>query len=101
MIGSFAWVCRKHYYKGRHKCSQSNTAGGKLAVTLRFLASVESQQSLSFAYLTGKSELSRIIRETFDAIFEALAVRLKYMLLDRGYTILLSLLQLKMQKVIF
>ena len=38
------------------------SAGERLAVTLRFLASGESQQSLSFAYLIGKSTLSRIIR---------------------------------------
>ena len=49
------------------------SARERLAVTLRFLASVESQQSLSFAYLIGKSTLSHVIRETCDAIFEALA----------------------------
>ena len=49
------------------------SAGDRLAVTLSFLASGESQQSLSFSYLIGKSTLSRIIRETCDAIFEALA----------------------------
>ena len=49
------------------------SAGGRLAATLRFLASGESQQSLSFVYLIGKSTLSRIIRETCDAIFEAVA----------------------------
>ena len=42
-------------------------------MTLRFLTSGESQQSLSFAYLIGKLTLSRVIRETCDAIFEALA----------------------------
>ena len=49
------------------------SAGEKLAVTLCFLATGESQQSLSLAYLIGKSTLSRIIRETCDAIFEVLA----------------------------
>ena len=49
------------------------SAGERLAVTLRFLASGESQQSLSFAYLIGKSTLSRIIKETYGTIFEALA----------------------------
>ena len=44
-------------------------AGERLAVTLRFLASGESQQSLSFAYRIGKSTLSRMLRETCDAIF--------------------------------
>ena len=49
------------------------SAGERLAVTLRFLASLESQRSLSFAYLIGKSTLSHVIRETCDAILEALA----------------------------
>ena len=47
--------------------------GERPAVTFRFLASRESQQSLSFAYLTGKPILSHIIRETCDTRFEALA----------------------------
>ena len=49
------------------------SADKRLAVTLRFLTSGELQQSLPFADLTGKSTLSRVIRETCDAIFEALA----------------------------
>ena len=49
------------------------SAGERPAVTLRFLTSGESQQSLSFAYLVWKSNLSRNIRETCDVIFEALA----------------------------
>ena len=51
---------------------EANPAGERLAVTLRFLASGESQQSLSFAYRIGKSTLSRILRETCDAIFSVL-----------------------------
>ena len=47
-------------------------AGERLAVTLRFLVSGESQQSLSFAYRIRKSALSRILRETCDAIFSVL-----------------------------
>ena len=50
------------------------SAGEKLAVALRFLASEESKQLLSFAYLIGKSVISRIIWETCDVMFEALAV---------------------------
>ena len=49
------------------------STGERLAVTLHFLASGELQQSLSFAYLIGKSTLSRIIRETRDAMFESLS----------------------------
>ena len=47
-------------------------AGKRLAVTLRFLASGESQQSLSFVYRIGKSPLSRILRETCTVIFSVL-----------------------------
>ena len=49
------------------------SAGERLTVTLGFLASGESQQSLSFAYLVAKSTLNCIIRETCEAIFETLA----------------------------
>ena len=48
------------------------SAGERIAVTLCFLPSGELQHSLSFAYLIEKSTLSRIIRETCDAIFEVL-----------------------------
>ena len=51
---------------------QTIPAGERAAVTLRLLASGESQQSLSFAYRIGKSTLSRILRETCDAIFSVL-----------------------------
>ena len=47
-------------------------AGERLAVMLRFLASEEPQQSLSSAYRIGMSTLSRILRETCDAIFSVL-----------------------------
>ena len=70
MIQSLAWVGRKQYYKGRHKFPP---AGERLAVTMHLFASGESQESLSYAYLIGKSTLSHIITETCDAIFEALA----------------------------
>ena len=44
-----------------------------LAITLHFLASGETQQSLSFAYCIGRSTLSRILKETCDTIYTALA----------------------------
>ena len=53
--------------------SKAVSPGERLGVTFRFLASGESQQSLSFAYLTGKPILSRIIRGTYETRFEALA----------------------------
>ena len=44
-----------------------------LTKTLRFLASGESQQSLSFSYRIGKSTVSQIVRERCDAIDDVLS----------------------------
>ena len=49
------------------------SAGERLSMTIRFLATGESQQSLSFAYRIGKATVSKIIRETCDAIYTVLA----------------------------
>ena len=49
------------------------SAGERLSFTLRFLATGESQQSLSFSYRMGKSTVSNIISETCGAIYEVLA----------------------------
>ena len=49
------------------------SASERLSITLRFLATGESQQSLSFAYRIGKATVSKIVRETCDAIYEVLA----------------------------
>ena len=43
----------------------------RLALTLRFLASGDSQQSLTFSFLIGASTVSRIINETSAAIWES------------------------------
>ena len=43
------------------------------SVTLRYLASSDSQISFSFSYRIGRSTLSSILKETCDAIYEALA----------------------------
>ena len=48
---------------------KSINSAERLAVTLRFLASGESQQSLSFSFRIGRSTISKILRETCDAIF--------------------------------
>ena len=48
-------------------------AAERLAVTLRFLASGESQESLSFSFRIGRSTLSSILSETCDAIFKCLS----------------------------
>ena len=49
------------------------SAAERLSLTLRYLASGESQQALSFSYRIGKSTVSEIIREIFGAIYSALA----------------------------
>ena len=48
-----------------------------MSLTLQFLATGESQQSLSFSYRIGKATVSKIVRETCDAIYEVL--RSKYL----------------------
>ena len=44
----------------------------RLAVTLRYLASGDSQQSLGWAHRIGKATISKIIKETTNAIWEVL-----------------------------
>lgn len=43
-----------------------------LSLTLHYLAYGDSRQSNSFAYGIGRSTVSNIIRETYDAIFAVL-----------------------------
>ena len=45
----------------------------RLSLTLWFLATGESQQSLSFSYRIGKAAVSKIVRETCDAIYNVLS----------------------------
>ena len=44
----------------------------RLVITLRFLACGQDQQSLSFSFRTGKSNVSMIIAETTEAIYSSL-----------------------------
>ena len=48
------------------------SASQRLALTLRFLATGESQQSLSFSYRIGKATVSKIVSETSLAIYNSL-----------------------------
>ena len=52
---------------------KSIAANERLAITLRFLASMESQQSLSYSYRVGRSTISNIVRETCKVIYDGLA----------------------------
>ena len=52
---------------------KSITAGERLALTLRFLAAGESQIGLTFSFRMGKATVSKIIRETCDAIYKILS----------------------------
>ena len=44
----------------------------RLAVTLHFLATGDSQQSLSFSFRMGKTTVSNIVTETSNAIYQVL-----------------------------
>ena len=48
------------------------SAEESLALTIRFLATGESQQSLSFSYRLGKATVSNIVSETCQAIYDSL-----------------------------
>ena len=51
---------------------KSIPASARLAITLRYLASGETQQSLSYNYRVGRSTVSNIVSETCIAIYESL-----------------------------
>ena len=44
----------------------------RLAITIRYLASGNSQQSLGWTHCIGKTTISKIIKETTNAIWEVL-----------------------------
>ena len=44
----------------------------RLAITLRYLASGETQQSLTYSFRTGRTTVNNIISETCEAIFSSL-----------------------------
>ena len=59
----------------KEPCRSRNTVSEaeRLMLTLRFLATGDSQQSCSFAFRLGKATVSKIIRETCGAIWTALS----------------------------
>ena len=53
---------------------KSFPTAGRLAITLRYLASGETRQFLSYSYRIGRSTVSTVIAETCKAIYTALKV---------------------------
>ena len=54
---------------------KSSPAAGRLAITSHYLASGETQQSLSYSYRIGRSIVSIVFTETCKAIYTALKDR--------------------------
>ena len=52
---------------------ESVPASTRLAVSLRYLGSVESQQSLSWSFRLGRTTVSKIVRKTCEAIWKVLS----------------------------
>ena len=75
-------------YKKNTRFHESIPAAERLAVTLRFLATWDPQQSLySYSFRIEKSTLSRIISETCTAIFESLKYQYTSCHLENGLNI--------------
>ena len=58
--------------KNKTRFREPISAKERLSITLRFLATGESQQSLSFSYRMGRSTVSKIVNETSQALYESL-----------------------------
>ena len=63
-----------HISKRHCRSGQSIAPEECLVLTLRYLASGDSQQSQSFNFRIGRSTVTKIIRETCDGIWKALSV---------------------------
>ena len=62
-------LAKRHYFSGQRT---EITPAERLAVTLRYLATGNSQVSLSFNFRIGRSTICGIVRETSQAIWDAL-----------------------------
>ena len=62
-----------HISKENTRFRESVPASTKLAITLRYLASSESQQSLSWSFRLGRTTVSKIVREICEAIWKVLS----------------------------
>ena len=63
------YLTRRHYVSGKRP---SLAPAEKLALALRFLATRNSQISLSFNFRMGRATVSRVLHETCHAIWNAL-----------------------------
>ena len=62
-----------HISKENTRFRESVPATTRLAVTLRYLASGESQQSLSWSFRLGRTTVSKIVRVTCEEIWKVLS----------------------------
>ena len=65
-------LVRPHIEKADTKFRKAISAAERLAITLRFLATGDSQQTLSFSFRVGKTTVRKIVAETSDAIYSVL-----------------------------
>ena len=65
-------LVRPHIQKEDTKFQKAISAAERLAITLRFLATGDSQKTLSFSFRVGKARVSKIVAETSDAIYSVL-----------------------------
>ena len=72
-IHSTTWVnCFNRLYKNKTPTYDNQFVKERLAVTLRYLLSGDSQKSLGWAHRIGKALISKITKETTNAIWEVL-----------------------------
>ena len=65
-------LVRPHIEKEDTKFRKAISAAQRMAITLRFLATGDSQQTLSFSFRVGKATVSKIVAETSYAIYRVL-----------------------------
>ena len=70
-------LVRPHIEKEDTKFRKAISAAERLAITLRFLATGDSQQTLSFSFRVGKATVRKIVAETSDAIYSVLKEKKK------------------------
>ena len=63
----------RYITKGPCRKRPTNLSKKRLVVTLRYLASGDSQQSSSFNFHIGRTTISKLIRETCEGIWLALS----------------------------